>query len=49
MINYLGGCVHAIENPKLEPEGLDNRLVTVNGVLPLFPSLDDSGGSSSRY
>jgi len=48
--SYLGGCVHAMENPKLDPEGFDNRLVIVNGVLPLLPSLlDDSGGSNSRY
>jgi len=47
---YLGGCVHAMENPKLDPEGFDNRLVIVKGVLPLLPSLlDDSGGSNSRY
>lgn len=38
-----------MEKPKLEPDGLDNRLVTVNGVLPVLPSLDDSGGSNSRY
>lgn len=38
-----------MENPKLEPEVFDNRLVTVNGVLPHLPSLDDNGGSNSRY
>lgn len=46
---YLGGCVHAMENPKLEPDGFDNRLVIVNGVLPVLPSLEDSGGSNSKY
>lgn len=48
-VHYLGGCVHAIENPKLEPDGFDKRFVTVNGVLPVLPSLEDSGGSNSRY
>lgn len=38
-----------MENPKLEPDGFDNRLVAVNGVLPGLPSLADSGGSNSRY
>lgn len=48
--SYLGGCVHAMENPKLDPEGFDNRLVIVKGVLPVLPSLlDDRGGSNSRY